>query len=200
MNKQNFIQKISVFLENFDFKASKEYVRIVYEGLLSAGVSDTNFNAAFSSMMLRAKSDMFGRPALGDWLNACDIPSVVVLEEVKGTTELNSFLEKIIGFLTDRLYYCRPQDIPLNEFEERVLRICGGLQGLYYSLHKDKPTEVGIIRRSLETKFKELYDVESFKKKEKHNAIEYSEEHKAMMRGRLSNLLGSVSDERKVED
>jgi len=69
MTKLEFKQKMILFCENFDYKISKTYNQIIFKGFFENGLTAEDFEKAFQRMMYKPKG--YGRPSLGDWIEAC---------------------------------------------------------------------------------------------------------------------------------
>ena len=72
INKNLFKQKLILFLENFDYKISKAYIEIIYKGFNDNFLTMEDFDKAFQKMMYKKKAELYGRPALGDWIECCN--------------------------------------------------------------------------------------------------------------------------------
>ena len=72
IDKNLFNESMILFLENFDYKISKAYIEIIRKGFNDNLLTIQDFDRAFQKMMYKQKSELYGRPALGDWIEAAN--------------------------------------------------------------------------------------------------------------------------------
>ncbi len=63
------------FFTNFDFKIDLDYVKLLFRYLEKNKINQDGFDIGFEKMMQCKKTELFGRPAVADWLSFCGIPS-----------------------------------------------------------------------------------------------------------------------------
>lgn len=161
MNDQKFKENLTLFCENYNFEASKPYIKLVFNHLESRGVTDMQFKQGVNTLMnTKKKSDFYGRPAVADWLDVLGLlKKPLSLEKVA-----NQEATKLIEYVTSYTYHKRI--LFDNPTTNATIEAMGGIADMcwnYSDTNPNKKDDLTWFRKEFIQYWLDCYDL----KKEK---------------------------------